>query len=119
MTAPPDDGTTPAAKDPSFRGDREGDFAMADDDADPARVGPNDEAPSGAFVARIWHDERGLRARVRHTVDLAAAEQVATIRGTSDQVLPDLVGRFRRWAEDFAADDDESSRPADDVMTDQ
>ena len=36
---------------------------------------------SGAFVARIWHDDRGLRARVRHTVDLADAEQVATIRG--------------------------------------
>jgi hypothetical protein len=119
MTAPPDDGTTPAAKDPSFRGDQEGDFAMADDDADPAGVGPNDEAPSGAFVARIWHDDRGLRARVRHTVDLSDAEQVATIRGASDQVLPDLVGRFRRWAEDFVADDDEPSQRGDGAMTEQ
>jgi hypothetical protein len=119
MTAPPDDGWAPAAKDPSFRGDQEGDFAMADDDADPGGVGPDDQAPSGAFVARIWHDDRGLRARVRHTVDLADAEQVTTIRGANDEVLPDLVGRFRHWAESFAGGDDDASRPADGAMTEQ
>ncbi len=70
---------------------------------------PADHAPraahehSGAFVARVWHDEDGLRARVRHTADLADPEHVATLTGEPAGVVPDLVGRFRRWIEEFAA----------------
>jgi hypothetical protein len=65
---------------------------------------------TGAFVARLWPDVRGLRARVRHTVDLSVPEVEATTAGTSEQVVSDLIGRFSAWARDFAI----AARPADD-----
>ena len=36
---------------------------------------------TGAFVARLWPDVRGLRARVRHTIDLSTPEIEATTTG--------------------------------------
>jgi hypothetical protein len=89
---------------------------MADDDG-PTSARPDPAGPSGAFVARIWHDGQDLRARVRHTADLADADQVATIRGARDHVLPDLVDRFRRWAEAFADGDGSTEPPADGALT--
>jgi len=57
---------------------------------------------TGAFVARLWSDAQGLRARVRYTVDLAAPEIEATLRGTPEHVVSELTARFSQWAEDFA-----------------
>jgi hypothetical protein len=69
---------------------------------DSAVQDPKAREPSGAFVARLWPDVRGLRARVRHTIDLTTPEIEATTTGSSEQVVSDLIGRFSTWAEDFA-----------------
>jgi len=77
---------------------------------------------TGAFVARLWPDVRGLRARVRHTIDLSTPEIEATTTGPSDQVVSDLIGRFTTWAEDFAdtVDATDPTDPAhEDPMTPQ
>jgi hypothetical protein len=81
------------------RGARKGFTISGEDDL---RLSGGDEERGGAFVARVWHDTRGLRARIRHTVELADPEEVATVAGHADHVVPDLVGRFGRWIEDFA-----------------
>ena len=94
---------------------------MTDDDAVETETAPDHDGPSGAFVARIWHDPDGLRARVRHTGDLGspnrADDEVALLRGAPDHVIDDLVDRFHHWADNFAAGRAGSPEPTDGVMT--
>jgi hypothetical protein len=94
------------------------DFPMPADD-DPRSVDRPVTERTGAFVARVWHDEGGLRARVRHTVDLPEPEEVATVTGGTEHVVPELVGRFRHWIEEFVAAGDGTEAPDDGSMTGQ
>lgn len=64
---------------------------------------PDEPELTAAFVARLWPDVRGLRARIRHTIDLSRPEVEATTSGTSDAVISDLVDRFTTWAKEFAS----------------
>jgi hypothetical protein len=94
---------------------------MTDDDAAETGTATDDDGPSGAFVARIWHDPDGLRARVRHTADVGGAhgadDEVAFLRGARDHVIDDLVDRFHHWADHFASGCAGSPEPTDGGMT--
>jgi hypothetical protein len=97
---------------------------MTDDDAAGTGTAPDDDGPSGAFVARIWHDPEGLRARVRHTADVrerCADDEVALLRGPRDRVIGDLVDRFHHWAVRCAGARDDApgraARPDDGALT--
>jgi len=79
---------------------------------------PEDVDLTGAFVARLWRDAQGLRARVRYTVDLAAPETEATLRGTREQVVSELTARFNQWTEDFAGRAGTPDTPDGDPVTD-
>jgi hypothetical protein len=76
---------------------------MSDDHG--RRAGNHTEAErSGAFVARVWRDNGGLRARIRSNIHLPDPEDVDDFTGDADRVAEELVDRFRRWIEAFASD---------------
>ena len=84
---------------------------------------PDEHELTGVFVARLWPDVHGLRARVRHTVDLTLPEVEATSSGPDEQVVSELIGRFSSWAKDFASAahpaEDPPGPPGTDPMTPQ
>lgn len=79
---------------------------------------PDEHELTGAFVARLWPDVQGLRARVRHTIDLTLPEVEATSTGTDEQVVSDLIGRFSTWAKDFASAAAPAADPPDPARVD-
>ena len=82
---------------------------MQDDDND--IVPPERVSGSGAFVVRLWRVDRGLRARVRASRDLADpdAVDVSDMGGPPDAVSAEVGSALRQWLADFTGD---TSSPA-------
>jgi hypothetical protein len=60
------------------------------------------EPPVGVIVVRVWLEQRAtpaLRARLTHTVDLAAGEQRVSAAAGAD----DICAQVRAWLQDFQA----------------